>query len=327
MSSASESSASEPSRSCLNASTSDDSNPLTFAQRLVREKQYGPAIRVCRTALQTGEPSAELHETLGRALLLSGDAEASLWHFLQTTLLAPQHTNGFVHLGAAYNHLQKFSQAVDVLAKAVKLSPTAAAYHNLGLAHRHLNNLPSAKTAFREALRLNPGLSHVHENLASVYVELHDFTRAITHYQKALEFRPNSATATAGLHKATLALAQPPDAPSASNSSLSAPLNSGVTSWIQPKHAAVNPTRARFLCRDIDRAANDMRQHFENTVIPLLSQMHRIVIDGRSNSVTFSNQLRDYRVACLHNSELRKTLRLLLVRLFATDELARTSAD
>ena len=96
---------------------------------------------------------------------------------------------------------------------------------------------------------------------------------------------------------------------------------------IQTKHAVVNPTRARFLCRDIGRATNDLRQHFENTVIPLLSQMHRIVIDGRSNSVTFSDQLRDYRVACLRTSELRKTLRLLLVRLFATDELARTSAD
>lgn len=184
-------------------------SPLNFARRLVREKQYGPAIQVCRAALKSGVPSATLHEVLGRALLLSGDAEGSLWHFVQMTLLAPEQTAGFVNLGAAYNQLEQSSQAVDVLTKAVKLQPTAAAYHNLGIAHRQLKHWPSAKTAYREALRLNPNLAEAHENLASVYVELDDLTLAITHFQKALELRPSFTRAAEGLHKATLALSQP----------------------------------------------------------------------------------------------------------------------
>lgn len=300
---------------------------LALARRLVREKQYGPAIQVSRRALKSEEPTAELHEILGRALLLSGDAAGSLWHFVQMTLLVPEQSSGFVNLGAAYNQLQKSTQAVDVLAKAIKLQPTAAAYHNLGIAHRQLKHWPSAKTAYREALRLNPNLAEAHENLASVYVELGDLTLAITHFQKALELRPSFARAAEGLHKATLALSQPrKPAPESDSSTDSTPSDHRTSLLPKTNATQMDPLRARYLGRDIARAANDLRQHFENTVIPLLSQMHRMVIDGRSNSIACGGHQREYRAACLHNSQLRKTLRLLCVRLFAADELSRSSS-
>ncbi len=306
--------------------TETGESPLAFARRLVREKQYGPAIQVSRRALKSEEPTAELHEILGRALLLSGDAAGSLWHFVQMTLLAPEQSAGFVNLGAAYNQLEKSSQAVDVLAKAVKLQPTAAAYHNLGIAHRRLKHWPSAKTAFREALRLNPNLVEAHENLASVYVELGDLTLAITHFQKALELRPSFTRAAEGLHKATLALSQP-EKPSPESDPSPVSTQSDTRTLLLPKSNAsrIDPLRARYLSRDIARAANDLRQHFENTIIPLLSRMHRLVIDGRSSSLADDGQQREYRAACQQNTQLRKTLRLLCVRLFAADELSRKS--
>ena len=243
------------------------------------------------------------------------------------TLLRPEQAAGFVNLGAAYNQLGKFSQAVEVLSKAVRLNLTAAAYYNLGLAHRNLKNWPSAKMAYREALRFNPNLADAHENLASVLVELRDFTRAITHYQKALELRPDFARAAEGLGKATLALSQPHAKPPDSDLE-SSTLSRTSGTFHPPKPAAppIDSMRARYLGRDIARAVNDLRQHFVNTVIPLLSQMHRLVIEGRSGSQTYRDHQRHYRAACQHNSELRKTLRLLCVRLFAADELARTSA-
>lgn len=304
-----------------------DESPLALARRLVCERQYDPAIQVIRRALRSEEPTAELHEILGRALLLSGDAASSLWHFMQMTLLAPEQSSGFVNLGAAYNQLEKFSLAVDVLTKAIKLQPTAAAYHNLGIAHRQLKHWPSAKTAYREALRLNPNLAEAHENLANVYVELGDLTLAITHFQKALELRPSFTRAAEGLHKATLALSQPEKQSPESEPSPGS-TQSGARALLLPKPNAsrIDPLHARYLGRDIARAANDLRQHFENTVIPLLSQMHRMVIDGRSNSIVYGGQQREYRSACQHNSQLRKTLRLLCVRLFAADELSRTSS-
>jgi tetratricopeptide (TPR) repeat protein len=299
---------------------------LTFARRLIRERQLQTAIQVCRTALKESDPTADLHETLGRALLLSGDAEASLWHFLQTTLLAPKQLTGYVNLGAAYNQLKKFGQAVETLTKAVKLGGNAAAYYNLGLAHRNLNNLPSAKTAYREALRLDPNLVEAHLNVARVYTDLRDFTLAIAHFQKALELRPSFSKAAEGLRKATLALSQPTDplADSDRSDDDSKPGPAIVVLEATPR-SQVDPTRARFLGRDIARAANDLRQHFENTVIPLLNQMRRLVLEGRSNSIAYGDHQREYRAACQHNAQLRKTLRQLMVRLFAADELARTS--
>lgn len=298
-------------------------SPVAFARRLVRERHYSPAIQVCRAGLKSGPPSAELHEILGRALLLSGDPEGSLWHFLQLTLLMPEQAVGFVNLGAAYNQLEKYSQAVEVLAKAVKLNPTAAAYHNLGLAHRNLKNLQSAKTAFRETLRLNPNLAETHENLASVYLDLGDFTLAITHYQKALELRPSYVKANEGLSKATLALSQPCVNPPKSDQGTMTPQFIPAASSVSPP---IDSMRAHYLGRDIARAANDLRQHFENTIIPLLTHMHRLMIEGRGGSNTFREQQQEYRSACQQNSDLRRTLRLLCVRLFATDELARTSS-
>ncbi|MBC7820225.1 MAG: hypothetical protein IAG10_25355, partial [Planctomycetaceae bacterium] len=95
--------ASEPTRSRNHTQILGEESPLVFARRLLREKQFQQAIQICRTALKNGDPSAELHETLGRALLLSGEAESSLWHFLQATVLAPTQASGFISLGAAYN--------------------------------------------------------------------------------------------------------------------------------------------------------------------------------------------------------------------------------
>lgn len=307
-------------RDSIFASVSE--SPVAYARRLVRERHYSPAIQVCRAGLKNGPPSAELHEVLGRALLLSGDAEGSLWHFLQLTLLLPEQAVGYVNLGAAYNQLEKYTQAIEVIAKAVKLNPTAAAYHNLGLAHRNLKNLPSAKTAFRETLRLNPNLAEAHENLASVYVELGDFTLAITHYQKALELRPGYTKACEGLNKATLALSQPRvESPEPERVPITPPLNSTAS----PGSPPIDSLRARYLGRDIARAANDLRQHFENTIIPLLTHMRRLVIEGRGGTSTFREQQREYRSACQHNSELRKTLRMVCLRLFAAEELSRMS--
>ncbi|MBC7820011.1 MAG: tetratricopeptide repeat protein, partial [Planctomycetaceae bacterium] len=228
-------------------------------------------------------------------------------------------------LGAAYNQLQRFEPAIDVLGKAVKLTPSATAYYNLGFAYRHLNKLPSAKTAYREALRLDPNSADAHHNLAGVYFELRDFTRAITHYQKALELRPAFTRAAEGLRKTTLAMSQSPE-PSTHNESASlknpAPLLAAKTT-----PSAIDPTRARYLGRDIARAAHDLQRHFENTIVPILNHMRRLVIEGRSGSDAFQEQRKNYRAACQHNSELRKTLRLLFVRLFAADELARSSPN
>lgn len=295
---------------------------VSYARRLIRERQYRAAIQACRSGLQSGQTSAELHEVVGRALLLSGDADGSLWHFLQLTLLLPSQAIGYVNLGAAYNQLEKYTQAVEVLVKAIKLSPSGVAYYNLGLAHRHLKNFPSAKTAFREALRQNPNLAEAHEYLANVYVELRDFTLAITHFQRALELRPDSRKALDGLNKATQAL---------SNQSVDQSASAFAVAKIGPDLSAktssqpIDSMQARYLGRDISRAANDLRQHFENTIIPLLTHMRRLVIEGRSHSDNFREQQLGYRAACQQNAELRRTLRMLCVRFFATDELSRPS--
>lgn len=298
-------------------------NPLAHARRLVHEKRFEEAIQFCRAELQNGHPSAESHEILGRALLISGDPEGALWHFLQLTLLLPDHAAGYVNLGAAYNQLGKHPQAVEVLSKGMAISPTAAGYYHLGLAHQHLKNLSSAKTALREALRYNANIAEAHEALGRVHAESSDFSLAITHFQKALELRPKFEKAIQGLNQATRALSQPrctieePDVNKAASAIEVAPRVSKAS--VQ----TIDPTRARFLSRDIGRAANDLRQHFENTIIPLLVKMRRFVIEGRSGSIAFRDQLREYRVACQYNTGLRKTLRSLMVRLFATEELTR----
>lgn len=97
------------------------------------------------------------------------------------------------------------------------------------------------------------------------------------------------------------------------------PLQQAIVVLGPSTRSQVDPTRARFLGRDIARAANDLRQHFENTVIPLLSHIRRLVIEGRSVSDAFHEQQQNYRAACLHNSQHRKTLHQLMVRVLAAD--------
>lgn len=301
-----------------------DESPLAFARRLIRETQFTQAIQVCRAALKSGDPNAELQETLGRALLLSGDAKAALWHLLQATVLAPTKDSAFVCLGIAYNQLEQPSRAIEVLTKAVKLRASASSYFHLGVAHRQLGNLAQAKSQLREALRLNPSLADAHCQLAGVFQELADHSRSVMHYQIALQLRPRYPDAVQGLNKATRALSdREADTPTSTKEPSAVTQTPLLHQPIPQSPMSVDPLRARFLGRDIAATANDLRQHFDNTIVPLLSKLHRLVIEGRATAESFRSLFREYRSACQHNSELRKILRQQLVCLFAADELAQ----
>ena len=305
--------------------------PLRQAERALRDKFYSQAIRLCREAIdQKPEPLAEIawRLLLGRAYLVSGQAEQSVPQFVRVTQLHPAEPTVYVYLGAAYNKLTHYKLAVEALTQALKLNRSSfETYFNLGVAHRRLGDLSLAKTALREALSIQPNSAVAHFQLASAYLELGTANLATTNFQKVLAIRPNFPKAQEGLTQATIAsragsgvylnplarIALPP-----TNKT-----KEMVIAGTKSQPTELDPEAVRFLSNEITRTANELRQQLENTVGPLLNAMRRLVIEGKSSFPDFRQHHADLRSACIRNAELRKKLRRMTLKLLAVDELQK----
>ena len=65
-----------------------------------------------------------------------------------------------------------------------------------------------AEYHFQEALRRNPGVAGAHNNLAILYAERGDLSRAAEHFQRAVDLDPTLSGARINLERAREALKQ-----------------------------------------------------------------------------------------------------------------------
>ena len=85
---------------------------------------------------------------------------------------------------------KEYVKAKLLIARQVKIKPTAIAYNNLGLiAYRELK-LQQAVTCFKNALKVDPNFDLAISNLGFMYQELKDFEKAKDLYAKALKKNP-----------------------------------------------------------------------------------------------------------------------------------------
>ncbi len=302
---------------------------LRQAERLLHDKDFSQAIRMCRESIeQNSEPMAEVEWRLllGRAYLVSGQAQQSVPQLLRVTQLYPTEPNVYIYLGAAYNKLTHYKRAVEALTQALRLNRSSfGVYFNLGVAHGRLGDLPLAKTALREALAIQPNSADAHFQLASVYLQLNTATLAATHFQKALAIRPNFLKAQAGLNRAMMLSAagsgvylNPLEriAPAYAHKA-----NGPALAEAHPKSTELDPDAVRFLSNEITRAANELRQQLENSVVPLLNGMRRLVIEGKGHFPDFLQHHTDFRATCLRIAEVRKKIRRLTLKILTAEEL------
>ncbi len=175
---------------------------LEEAKKLVRAGELSQAIDLFKKLLATDNRHIEAHEGLAAAFYMQKSYPDAATHFQKVAMLDPRKGTALINVGAIYNRMGDFQQAVIALRKGLsKEKKSSEGYYNLGIAHKGLNQLSMAVSAYREALRLDPEMAEAYQNLANVYLEMGNHAAAIANYQRALQIRPDFERAKRGLDK------------------------------------------------------------------------------------------------------------------------------
>ena len=135
-----------------------------------------------------------LHDALGQAYWLRGNAQGAEREWQETLRLEPDNAQTLGSLGALYAGQQRFDQAIPPLEKALRLNPNDAVAHlNLGAAYAETGKLDRAEEQFRAAVRLSPLNFNAHNLLGKLYFDSKRFPEAEQQFLQSLQCEPNLA--------------------------------------------------------------------------------------------------------------------------------------
>ena len=113
-----------------------------------------------------GGYTADTALSAARGHFKSSDYGYSAALYKRVVELSPKDPQGYVGLGASYDHLGRFDLSDRVYASLFQLSGgTAQYYNNVGYSYMLRGNLPAALTNFRKAKKLDPQNLVVANNL------------------------------------------------------------------------------------------------------------------------------------------------------------------
>jgi len=121
---------------------------------------------------------------------------------LQTKLAKePGNAQEYYQLGSIYNDKKLYSQAINILQKALKAGEDedpqnlAMIYNALGYAHLAKEQYDIAIRQYKEALKLNPVYPTASNNLGYAYEKKKLIAQALEAYSQTLKIDPNNQTA------------------------------------------------------------------------------------------------------------------------------------
>jgi tetratricopeptide (TPR) repeat protein len=168
------------------------------------------AIKQFERALQIDTKNAFAHDGLGSTLSDKGDLDGAIAHHekaigldyknagfhanLGNTLLALGRRD--VSISQHKEALQKWDQAIEAFAEALKLDPKVANAHNgMGLALHAKGKPDEAMEHYKEALKIDPGHASALVNIGVILQEKGQIDEAIRNYDAALRINARHAGA------------------------------------------------------------------------------------------------------------------------------------
>lgn len=105
----------------------------------------------------------------------------------------PDNHNAWHLLGLIAHQAGKYEEAVKCISKAIALSPNHAVYYgNLGMSYDALKKEQESADAFGKALAISPDYENAHlahHNLGVYFAGKGEYSRALEHYNKAVELK------------------------------------------------------------------------------------------------------------------------------------------
>jgi tetratricopeptide (TPR) repeat protein len=177
------------------------------AQLAITEGNHEQARTLYQQAIGLRSDLPDVQYGMATVCFLLGDLASSAYHFKEVIRLDPLRAGAYINLGAVYNRLEQFDDAVGALRRGIQLDLNRAeGYYNLGLVYRRKGQNDMAIQAYREAVRVNPRMADAHYNIANIYYEKDQYALSIAHYKQSLEIRPRWEKALRGLEAAQDAL-------------------------------------------------------------------------------------------------------------------------
>jgi tetratricopeptide (TPR) repeat protein len=135
---------------------------------------------------------------LGKIAFLSGDYAQAAQYFENALQLNQFQKLIFFNQAYALNQLHRSGEAKEKYLQAIRLDPLfLQARHNLALLYMESNDLTKAIDSFENVLRLDPNYVAAHMNLAKIYVQLRNRDAAREHLSKVLSIAPEHQEAAA----------------------------------------------------------------------------------------------------------------------------------
>lgn len=158
---------------------------------LAKAGSADPARRAWEVAARLAPDLHKPFANLGNLLSRRGDFAAAIPHLRRATELVSDRTASWLSLGQALQHEKQHQEAAAAYERAMKLEPSAPAYHNLGLCLAAIGRLDEALAAFTQATALDPAqfVSHFAAAEATLVLRRLDATKA--HLDRATETAPD----------------------------------------------------------------------------------------------------------------------------------------
>ena len=275
------------------------------AQQAVAQGKNELARQFFQQALGLIADDADIHYGLATVCFLLNDLETSAHHFKEVTHLDPQRAGAYINLGAVYNRLEMYDEAIPYLRRGIQLDMNRAeGYYNLGLVYRRKGQLDMAVQAYREAVRVNPRMADAHFNIANIYLEQGQYRMAIGHYRSALELRPNWEKAHRGLMQAEQALNEEENgpAPSAAQEKEAAPA-APTPAPLDPNrevHPEVHGDLLRLIhltTIDVHNQASQFLETLERELEPAIKELSILLLTANTSPIALDHCLSKFEQA------------------------------
>jgi tetratricopeptide (TPR) repeat protein len=181
------------------------SQTFHYAVQLHRQGNLDQAELIYRQILDEIPDHADSLHLLGVVAHQRGQYKRAVQLMQRAVALSPEAGSYYCNLAESLRMAGEIPAAVTAAEKAISLLPHNPDGHNhLGLALQMQARFVEAETAFREAISLRPDFALAHNNLGGVLRELNKTDEALEAYKEAVRLSPNLPLALSNLGQSLL---------------------------------------------------------------------------------------------------------------------------
>ncbi|KAI3683413.1 hypothetical protein L1987_83916 [Smallanthus sonchifolius] len=170
-----------------------DRNPMRLDNLLLLGAiyyQFDLCITKNEEALRIDRNFAECYGNMANAWKEKGNIVVAIRYYLVAIELRPNFADAWSNLGSGYMRKGRLTEATQCCRQALTLNP-----HLVGNLMKAQGLVQEAYNCYLEALRIQPTFAIAWSNLAGLFMESGDLSRALQYYKEAVKLKPTFADA------------------------------------------------------------------------------------------------------------------------------------